>query len=73
MSDLAATGCGPRFSGGNDNCGWIVILILLLSVCGGSDVLGGKDCGVRGGTDNCGMIVILILLLSVCGDGGFFC
>ena len=28
MSDCTA-GCGPRFSGGNDNCGWIVILILL--------------------------------------------
>ena len=72
MSDLAATNCGYGCGndGGNNNC---LFLILILLFCGGC----GNGCGNNGffgGNDCCSSIIWLFILFSCCGcgNGNFF-
>ena len=71
MSDLAATNCGCGCEGNNGlsnlfgggNCGCL-ILILLLSSCGG--------CGeglFDNGNNSCMWIILLLLFCGGCGNG----
>lgn len=68
MSDLTATGCGGR----DDNCGALV-LILLLFCCGGLGGSGFDSCGGGFGDTGCNSVIWIILILCLCGNGGFGC
>ena len=75
MSDLAATNCGGGCGceGGNNNCLWLILILLFCGGCG-SNFNSGNDCGCGGGCGGFGgNNLIWILILLCCCGGGSFC
>ena len=73
MSDLTATncgtGCGCGNGYGNSGCN-IIFLLILLSCCGGGNLLsdGGCGCGnggIFGGDNNCLWLLLLLIKISL--------
>lgn len=75
MSDIAATNCGCECSGGNNGCGNLIWILLIMCCCGngcgGCEHSGSCGCGF-GGNNGCDWIWI-ILLLNCCGGSRSFC
>lgn len=61
MGELAATNCGCGCENSNNNCLWIILLLLFCNN-GSSSPFGGSQ-------DNGCMWIILLLLLCNCNNG----
>ena len=82
MSDLAATncgnGCGTTYSGGNDCCYIIWIILLLSCFCGNGSGFCRDNDGCGCGNNSCLWIILLLLFCggnngSVFGGNGCGC